>query len=129
MEQIKLKSYQLRECRYFSGDIKRKVIRDLEKNLHSISDICKTYQVSRTSVYRWLYNYSAMAKKQQKQVVEAKSDTQKIKALENRIKELERIVGQKQLAIDFKEKMIEIAEQRYNVDIKKKLIATLSNGI
>jgi transposase len=75
MEQIKLKSYQLRESRYFSEDIKRKVIRDLEKNLHSISDICKTYQVSRTSVYRWLYKYSAMAKKQQKQVVEAKSDT------------------------------------------------------
>ena len=30
-----------------------------------------------------------MAKKQVKQVVEAKSDTQKIKALEERIKELE----------------------------------------
>lgn len=69
-----------------------------------------------------------MAKKQQRQVVEAKSDTKKIKALEDRIKELELIVGQKQLAIDFKEKMIEIAEQRYNVDIKKKLGSQLSSG-
>ena len=42
-----------------------------------------------------------MAKKQVKQVVEAKSDTQKIKALEERIKELERIIGQKQLLLEF----------------------------
>ena len=117
-----------RQNRYFSDDIKKKVVRGLEKNLHSISDICKTYHVSRTSVYCWIYKYSAMAKKQHKQVVEAKSDTQKIRALEDRIKELELIVGQKQLAIDFKDKMIDIAEQRYNVDIKKKLGSKLSSG-
>jgi len=86
-----------------------------------ISDVCQTYQVSRTSIYRWIYTYSAMAKKKHKQVVEPKSDTARIKALEERIKELERALGQKQLMIDFKDKMIELAEQRYNVDIKKKL--------
>jgi hypothetical protein len=69
-----------------------------------------------------------MAKKQVKQVVEAKSDTQKIKALEERIKELERIVGQKQLLIEFKDKQIEIAEATYNVDIKKKVGSKLLSG-
>lgn len=117
-----------RQNRYFSEDIKRKIVRDLEKNLVRISDVCQTYQVSRTSVYRWIYNYSAMAKKKNKQVVESKSDTARIKALEERIKELERTVGQKQLMIDFKDKMIELAEQRYNVDIKKKLGSKVSSG-
>ena len=117
-----------RHIRYFSTDIKKKIVRDLERNLVSVSEVCKVHQVSRTSVYRWIYKYSVMAKKQNKQVVEPKSDTAKIKALEERIKELERIVGQKQLAIDFKDKMIEIAEQRYNVDIKKKLGSKLSSG-
>ena len=70
--------------RYFSDDFKRKKVRELERNLTSITDICKTYSVSRTSVYRWIYKYSAMAKKQVKQVVESKSDTQKIRALEER---------------------------------------------
>jgi len=107
--------------RRFSEDFKRKKIRELEKNITSIPDICKTYSVSRSAVYKWIYKYSVMAKKQVKQVVEAKSDTQKIKALEDRIKELERIIGQKQLLIEFKEKMIEIAESTYGVDIKKKL--------
>ena len=69
-----------------------------------------------------------MAKKQVKQVVEAKSDTKKIKALEDRIKELERIIGQKQILIEFKDKMIEIAEATYNVDIKKKVGSRLSSG-
>ena len=114
--------------RSFSEDFKKSKIRELERNLTSVTEISKTYSVSRISVYRWIYKYSAMAKKQVKQVVEAKSDTQKIKAFEERIKELERIVGQKQLLLEFKDKMIEIAEATYNVDIKKKVGSKLSSG-
>ncbi len=114
--------------RSFSDDFKRKKVRELERNITSVSDICKTYSVSRTSVYKWIYKYSNMAKKQVKQVVEAKSDTNKIKALEERIKELERVVGQKQLLLEFKDKMIEIAEDTYGIDIKKKVGSKLSSG-
>ena len=114
--------------RYFSEDFKKKKVRELERKITSIPDICRTYSVSRTSVYRWIYKYSVMAKKQVKQVVEAKSDTQRIKALEARIKELERIVGKKQLLLEFQDKMIEIAESDYDVDIKKKIGSKLSFG-
>jgi len=114
--------------RYFSEDFKKKKVRELERKITSIPDICRTYSVSRTSVYRWIYKYSVMAKKQVKQVVEAKSDTERIKALEARIKELERIVGQKQLLLEFQDKMIEIAEADYGVDIKKKVGSKLSSG-
>ena len=114
--------------RSFSEEFKKKKIRELERNITSVTDISRTYSVSRSSVYKWIYKYSAMAKKQVKQVVEAKSDTQKIKALEDRIKELERVVGQKQLLLEFKDKMIEIAEATYNVDIKKKVGSKLSSG-
>ena len=114
--------------RYFIVEFKKKKIRELERNLTSVLDICKTYSVSRTSVYKWAFKYSLMAKKQVKQVVEAKSDTMKIKALEERIKELERIVGQKQLMLEFTDKMIEIAEATYNIEIKKKVGFKLSSG-
>jgi transposase-like protein len=115
--------------RTFSDEFKQKKIRELERNITSISEICKTYSVSRSSVYKWIYKYSIMAKRQEKQVVEAKSDTQTIKALRERIKELERVIGQKQLLIEFKEKMIEIAESTYKIDIKKKVGSKLSSGI
>jgi len=114
--------------RYFSDDFKKRKVRELERRVTSIPDICRTYSVSRTSIYNWIYKYSVMAKKQEKQVVEAKSDTRKIKALEERIRELERIVGQKQLLLEFKDKMIEIAETTYGVDIKKKVGSKLSSG-
>ena len=112
---------RLKYSRYFNEDFKRKRVDELEKNLVSVLDICRTYKVSRTSVYKWVYKYSAMAKQQVRQVVEAKSDTRKIQLLEDKVRELERIVGQKQLLIDFQDKVIEMAEQTYKVDIKKKL--------
>ncbi len=116
------------EYRYFSEDFKKKKVKELEKNVTSVSELCRTYSVSRTSVYRWIYKYSTMAKKQERQVVEAKSDTNKIKALEDRIKELERIIGQKQLLLEFKEKMIEIAEETYGIEIKKNSSSKPSSG-
>ena len=119
---------RLKYNRYFSVDFKKKRVEELEKNLVSVCDICRTHQVSRTSVYKWVYKYSNMAKQQVKQVVEAKSDTKKIQLLEERIQELERIVGQKQLLIDFQDKMIGIAEETYKVDIKKKLSSRPFSG-
>jgi transposase-like protein len=108
-----------RHCRYFSESFKKKKVEEIEKNLVSISDISKEYHVSRTSIYRWIYTYSSMRKKQERQIVESKSDTIKLKQLQARIKELEQIIGQKQILIDFKEKMIELAEEQYGINIKK----------
>jgi hypothetical protein len=56
------------------------------------------------------------------------SDAHKIKELKKKIEELERLVGQKQIQLEFKEKMIELAEEMYQVDIKKKLGSRLSSG-
>jgi transposase len=61
-------------------------------------------------------------------IVESESDTTKIAALQKQIAELERAVGQKQIQLDFKDKMIELAEVHYGVDIKKKFIETPSSG-
>jgi transposase len=106
--------------RYFSEDFKRKKVSEIERNLSLVSEVCRQYQVSRTAVYKWIYQYSMMRKKGVKQVVEAKSDSRKIQALQDKIKEMERIIGEKQIKIDFQAKMIEIAEKEYRVDIKKK---------
>ena len=117
-----------RQIRYFSEDFKRKKVSEIERNLSRVSDISKEYQVTRSAVYKWIYKYSSMRKKSVKQVVEAKSDSQKIAALRAQVKELERIIGEKQVKLDFQEKMIEIAESEYKVDIKKKFSGKHSSG-
>lgn len=51
--------------------------------------------------------------------MEEESDTRKIKELQSKIAELERLLGQKEVQLIFQDKLISIAEQTYGIDIKK----------
>jgi transposase-like protein len=119
---------QERQNRYFSEDFKRRKVSEIERNLASVSEVSREYQVARSSVYKWIYQYSRMRKKGIKQVVEAKSDSRAIASLRAQVRELERIIGEKQVKLDFQEKMIEIAEKEYKIDIKKKFSGKPSSG-
>lgn len=121
-------SVRERQNRYFSEDFKRRKVSEIDRNLTCISEICREYQVSGTAVYKWIYKYSRMRKKGVKQVVESESDSKKIELLRAQVKELERIIGEKQIKLDFQEKMIELAEDIYKIDIKKKFSGKRSSG-
>jgi hypothetical protein len=54
-------------------------------------------------------------------IVESESDTRKLIELGRQKAELERIIGQKQIQIDFLTKIIDLAEEDYQIDIKKKI--------
>lgn len=107
--------------RYFSESFKRKKVREIEKNISTVLEVSREYEVSTTAVYKWMDKYSRNRKRGVKQVVELMSDTRKLKDLKARIRELEQMLGQKQFEIEFKDKMIDIAEEMYDIDIKKKL--------
>jgi transposase len=117
-----------RQNRYFSEAFKRRKVREIEQGLIRVSELSRTYEVSTSAIYKWLRKYSQSYAKQIRQIVEIKSDTRKIEALQAKIRELERLVGQKQIELEFKDKMIELAEQIYQVDIKKKLGSGPSSG-
>jgi transposase-like protein len=110
-----------RQNRHFSESFKVKKVQEIERGITRISEICKEYEVSDTSVRKWILKYSTMKKKAERLIVESKSDTQKILDLKKQIAELERLLGQKQIQLEFKDTMIEIAEEMYKIDIKKKL--------
>lgn len=117
-----------RRKRYFSEEFKRRRVDELDHKLTTVAEICKSYEVSDTSVYKWIYTYSRMRKKLERQVVESESESVRFNKTQERIKELERIIGQKQLLIDFQQKVIELTEEEYGIDIKKKFGDTPSNG-
>lgn len=117
-----------RILRNFSESFKKEKVREIERNLITVRQISREYEVSRTSVYKWLYKYSAFRKKGVRQIIEPMSDAKKIEDLKAKIKELERLVGQKQIQLEFKEKMIELAEEMYRIDIKKKFGTKPSSG-
>ena len=109
-----------RQNRYFSEAFRKKKVEELDQRVTTVSEICKTYAVSSTAVYKWIYKYSLMRKKAVKMVVEAQSDTARIKAQQERISQLEQLLGQKQFEIDFLQKQLEIASEQYGIDFKKK---------
>lgn len=119
-EQIKL-SLTERQRRKFSSNFKKEKVREIELGHSKVSDICKAYQVSDTSVYRWIEKFGSQKYKPERTIVESKSDTKKLLELQKKVAELERLIGQKQITIDFQEKMLDLAEQYYQVDIKKKI--------
>ncbi len=113
------KKYEIRPKRQFSEEFKRQVVKEVETCLLSVSQASREYQVSVQSIYIWLYKYSRYLVKQAKIVVEKQSEEKRRIELQKQIDELERVVGQKQLRIDFLEKLIEMASGELNIDIKK----------
>ncbi len=122
------KAFDQSRNRSFSDKFKKDIVRRVEKNELTVSEVAIEFEVSRTSVYKWVYKYSNLYKKGLKQVIEPMSSTKKIKDLQSRIKELEQIVGQKQIKLDYFEKLIEISESDYNIDIIKKKGSKPSSG-
>ncbi len=127
MGQIKQK-LEIREQRVFSESLKKQIVRDLVAKRISLQQVVLEHQVSRTSVYRWLYRYSPVHERKRTLVVQMESEEQKNYELQQRLAALERIVGQKQLEIDFLNKLLEIGSKELGFDLKKSFSSPPSNG-
>lgn len=123
------KKVQIRSTRIFSEDFKKTCVTEYEHGQFTVVELSKLYQIRTTIIYRWIYKYSSYNKRRIKVVEMVDSSKKKLKELNQRIEELERIVGQKQLNIDFLEKMIEIAKDQYGIDIKKNSDTPPSTGL
>ncbi len=106
--------------RNFSEEFKKEKVKDLVNRKIRVTELCKLYDVSRTTVYQWLYLYSDL-EKGTKMVVQMESEQHKTLELLERVAQLERALGQKQLEIDFLTKVIEVESKEQGIDIKKKI--------
>jgi transposase len=114
--------------RNFSEQFKKEKVKDLLDKRISIKQLCDLWQISRVTAYNWLYKYSPHHSAGTKMVVQMESEAHKTLQLLQRVAELERIVGQKQLEIDFLNKLMEVATEELGYDVKKNTAAKLSNG-
>ena len=119
---------KIRQIRTFSESFKRQKVKELVNRQVTIAEISTLYGVSRSCIYKWLYKYSKDHSPGTVQVVQMESESQKTKLYQQRIAELERIVGQKQLEIDFLAKLVEISSQELGVDLKKNFGTKPSTG-
>ena len=119
-----------RRRRIFSEEFKRKKVREIEQKTSTVAEVAQQYECTEWTVRRWLIAYSNEKSymKGARVIVESESDTRRLADLKAKIAELERLVGQKQIEVEFSNKMIDLAEEIYGVDIKKKFGSKLSSG-
>ena len=118
----------IRKYRIYSDDFKREIVSLFESGKYSVHQLERLYSISNPTIYKWIYKFSNFNAKGQRVIEMKSSNTDKLKAMELRIKELERMVGQKQIKIDFLEKMIDIAGDDLKVDIRKNFNTPPSAG-
>jgi len=118
----------IREHRIFSEALKKQIVNQLVNKRITLNQVVVEHQVSRTSVYRWLYKYSPVHVQKCTLVVQMKSEEQRKHELQQRVAELERIVGQKQLEIDFLNKLLEVGSKELGFDLKKSFSSPPSSG-
>lgn len=117
-------NFSIRQRRVFSDAFKREKVNDLLNKRISIAELSKLWEVSDTAIRYWIRQYSPSHKKGITMVVQQDSESGKTQELLKRVAELERTLGQKQMVIDYQDKLLEVASKELEIDIKKNFSPT-----
>lgn len=119
---------KLKQRRTFSEQIKRKAVKQFRSGKYSAIELADLYHCVPQTIYNWIYKYSPHDQPKINVVEMADSNDKKRKDLQKRIEELEAALGRKQIKIDFQAKMIDLAKEDYDLDLKKNISIPPSNG-
>ena len=119
---------RIRKKRRYSESFKKELVEEFENGKYSVLQLARLYGVHYTSLYDWIYKFSTFNEKGYRVVEKKDSNTQKLEELQKRIEELESSLGRKQIQVEYLEKMIELAENEYGIDIKKNSSTPRSGG-
>jgi transposase len=117
-------NFTIRQRRVFSEPFKREKVDDILNKRISIAELSKLWEVSDTAIRYWIRQYSPSHKKGTTMVVQQDSESIKTQELLKRVAELERTIGQKQMVIDYQDKLLEVASKELEIDIKKNFSPT-----
>ena len=127
MKEAKVK-LEIKQKRYFSEEFKKARVKDLVEKRITVLEVSRLHEVSTVAVYKWLYKYSVHHQRQTTLVVQMESEATKTKSLLQQVADLERVIGQKQLEIDFLSKLLEIGSEEMGFDLKKNFSSRLLSG-
>ena len=122
------KKSSLNQRRIFSVEVRKGVVRDIERGNCTVLQASRELQVCQQTVYTWLYKYSVHLQKGRTIVVQKQSEEYRTKELEKRIAELEAALGRKQMELDLLNKLLDLASKDLQIDLKKNLSDQPSSG-
>lgn len=118
----------LNRKRKFSEEFRKQLVREFEGKKFTLLELSKLHNIHLSVLYKWVHKYTLNPSPNSVIIEMKESSTEKLKSYQDRIKELEQIVGQKQIKIDYLDKIIDSANEHYETDLKKNLSTKPSNG-
>lgn len=105
----------------YSQAFKRKIVDEIESGKYTIGEVRRIYDIrGKETISRWLKQFGREHLLSRVIRIEMKDEKDKLKELERQKRELESALAQAHLKILSLETMIDIAEERFNISIKKK---------
>lgn len=119
-----------RSCFRLPEELKLEVVRDYLLNGIDQCQIAKNYGISQHSVSRIISNFAASNDKSALLMKNKPIDNQseEIKALREEILELKKKLHQETMRADFYDTMVDVAEEMFNIEIRKKAGTGQSKG-
>lgn len=118
---------KVKKYRKYSEEFKRYIVKQFESGRSSTRELSVENNISQYLIYKWIYKFSTFNKKGYRIVEHSTSKTKKLKKLESENQALKALIGEKQIKIEYLEKLIQLAESELNVDIKKNSYTQQSN--
>lgn len=104
--------------RYFSETARKAIVLEIDEGL-SKAEAGRKYQVSQSSIYKWIKKYSKKYVATLKVRVEHESDSKKNKALKTELSKVYEALGRSQAENLLLHKIVELASEHFEVDLKK----------
>ncbi len=111
---------KIRKVRQFSTDFKKEKVKQIDDGKITVLQLSRIYEVSSTAIYKWIRKYSCYAGQNERVVIQKESEQTKTFWLLKKVSELEQLVGQKQVEIEYLKKVIDFGSEITEKDIKKK---------
>ena len=119
-----------RSCFRLPEELKLEVVRDYLLNGIDQCQIAKNYGISQHSVSRIISNFAASNDKSALLMKKKPTDSlaEENKALREEILELKKKLHQETMRADFYDTMVDVAEEMFNIEIRKKAGTRQSKG-
>lgn len=114
-------SFKLKRVTRFSTAFKKEKVVLIKSGKLKVAEVCKVYDVSHTSVYRWLHKYGGIPKSE-RMVVEKISEESKNIELLKKIRDLEAEIGRLHIENRLKEEIISCGSDLIGEDLKKSIL-------
>lgn len=111
--------FKIKQTRSFSESLRRQIVGQIVRKELTIASVSREYNVSRASIYNWLYLYSSTLTQGTRMVMEKDSQEKLTQELKKEIKELQAALGRKSLEADLFRIIVDLASEEYKTDLKK----------